>query len=132
MAIEWVKKGTAGGPMVAADKDVYVSAPKRGGGAQSDVRSAAFSFRFGSEKRITASKYMIAGLEGGRVYFCGANPEDGYKLVDNSGKANTYTLRCTDERMARVCGKCKGGYNLEYDKIEGLYYIQLVKSEGRK
>lgn len=132
MAIEWVKKGRTGGSRIAVDMDVYVSAPKRGKGSGRQAYSAAFSFRNGVEKRITTSQYMLAGLEGGRVYFVGASPEEGYKLIDNTGKSSTRTLRCTEERLTRVCAKCKGGYNLEFDKIEGLYYIQLSKSEERK
>lgn len=133
MAIEWVKKGKMGGCNYAPDKDVFVSAPRRGNqDGKKGKRNASFSFRNGSERRITATGFANAGIEGGRIYFREATEDDGYKLIDNTGKANTFTLRVSDERMERICGKCRGGYNLEYDRIEGLYYIKLVKSEAQE
>lgn len=126
MAIEWAKK-KRGGASCAHDKEVYVSSTTSG-----RHTVASITFRRGVEERITTSGYMVAGIEGGRLYFSGASAKEGYKIAVTGGGRNCSTkcLRVNDERLARICEKCKGGYNLEYDRIEGLYFITLKKTEG--
>lgn len=127
MAIEWAKKRHGYTRTVNKSGDVLFSTTSDKSGR---IR-ATFSFRSGSEKKITSSAYMRVGLQGGMVYFTGGDEDDGLKL-NQAGPGQDFRISTADERLARLATKCKGPYDLEYDRSEGLYYIALMKREANK
>ena len=124
MAIEWVKKHCSREDCKGGDVFVSATTHKR-----NDKSAARFIFRNGSEKRITKLSHIAVGYQAGRVYFMGAETSAGYKLVEANGDKR---LTVWNDRLARHASTCRGVYEFEYDKGEGLYYITLMKKEASK
>jgi hypothetical protein len=83
----------------------------------------SFRFRNGTYKKITQTNYIVFSIIPNRIYFKESDANKGFKLT-GYGKYN-------DSCSFQVAGNyptLEGSYTIEYDKKEGLYFIDLEKN----
>lgn len=82
------------------------------------------SFRNGCFEKINKEGiYFRYAIDGNRMYFDKANEEEGYKIRVES---NSTRWVCLTKWMKGF----QGGYDLEYDEEEKLYYIEIKESKN--
>lgn len=88
--------------------------------------SVVLSFSPKAEKMcFSGVSYVKIAFVGTRLYFCGANSNDGYKITHCRGRGARGAVKIVIGEMLKKysCHDWIGSYNVKYDPNENLWYV---------
>lgn len=94
--------------------------------------SASVKFYNGSQSNILKNEngLMQVAIITSRLYFRQAgHGETGFKLGKDNSNCACKRLQTSHKGLVDFCAKHRGSYNLKYDTMRKLYYIDTVTEE---
>lgn len=122
--MEFITKGKAGrGNASTSDFSFFVN---QSGNSKCRKYSVVLSFSQKAEKMcLSGFSYVKIAFVGTRLYFCGANSNDGYKIGHTRTRGSRGHVKIAiGERLKKYsCYDWIGSYNVKYDPNENLWYV---------
>lgn len=117
MIFNWIGKGNStAGTVGSADVTITLSAET------TKITKTNFRFRNECFKKIAKSGYIVFAINNNKVYFNESTESRGFKLTNISKLGDKASFQCNGLKEPIV-----GNYDLEYDKVNKLYFIDLEK-----
>ena len=117
MKFNWIEKGHYS-PKGMRGADLTITNSCK----QAKKERISFRFRNGSYKKITQTNHIVFSIIPNKIYFKESDENKGFKLTGHGKNNDSCSFQATGNYPT-----LEGDYAMEYDKKEGLYFVDLEK-----